>query len=230
MAWWDGTFDITDEELAAKYPVAITSDLHSSDDGSKMALICRFTDGDYRFSLADPHVEKEGQTLFYHVFIGDDARAARKFINRFIATGHGINGNEIDLIRFDADSGNMFIYSEGEICIDLIDGQLALLELLPESERTNDVFVLPLKRYLYHCPVCRRRTLMYRGMYDICVQCGWEDDGTDDEDKETGPNGDFTIRTYRENYLKIKNSDMNYHWINTPYINPKSLHLDINEQ
>ena len=43
----------------------------------------------------------------------------------------------------------------------------------------------------YSCPCCGHVTLPERGGYDICRECGWEDDGQDDHDADVvrrGPN------------------------------------------
>jgi hypothetical protein len=48
---------------------------------------------------------------------------------------------------------------------------------------------------LYSCPCCGHPTLTERGGYEICGECGWEDDGQDDHDSEVirgGPNGPVT--------------------------------------
>ena len=34
----------------------------------------------------------------------------------------------------------------------------------------------------YTCPCCGHPTLSERGVYEICPECGWEDDGQDDHD------------------------------------------------
>jgi len=44
----------------------------------------------------------------------------------------------------------------------------------------------------YSCPCCGHITLSERGAYEICGECGWEDDGQDDHDAHLvrgGPNG-----------------------------------------
>jgi hypothetical protein len=53
----------------------------------------------------------------------------------------------------------------------------------------------------YACPCCRNITLPERGGYDICVVCGWEDDGQDDHDADVvrgGPNGSHSLTAYRQ--------------------------------
>jgi predicted RNA-binding Zn-ribbon protein involved in translation (DUF1610 family) len=44
----------------------------------------------------------------------------------------------------------------------------------------------------YTCPRCGHATLSERGVYEICADCGWEDDGQDNHDSHIvrgGPNG-----------------------------------------
>ena len=53
------------------------------------------------------------------------------------------------------------------------------------------------------CPCCGCRTLLERGMDDICHVCYWEDDGQDDEDADIvrgGPNGELSLTQARKNY------------------------------
>ena len=69
----------------------------------------------------------------------------------------------------------------------------------------NDINDNP-EETLYKCPVCGKMTYSSRGTFEICPECGWEDEGIDGDDEETmfGPNGDCTIRQYREEYLAKK--------------------------
>lgn len=62
------------------------------------------------------------------------------------------------------------------------------------------------------CPCCGEKTLSIRGEYDICSNCGWEDDGIEKEEKYSNPNH-MTLKQGKENYLlygrcvgNIKNS------------------------
>lgn len=55
----------------------------------------------------------------------------------------------------------------------------------------------------YTCPCCGHRTLHERGAYEICRQCGWEDDGQDDHDSAVvrgGPNGRLSLDAARVLY------------------------------
>ena len=50
------------------------------------------------------------------------------------------------------------------------------------------------------CPCCGHPTLPERGVYDICGDCGWEDDGQDDHDSGVvrgGPNGRLSLDAAR---------------------------------
>ena len=56
----------------------------------------------------------------------------------------------------------------------------------------------------YSCPCCGHRTLDERGAYEICGECGWEDDGQDDHDAHVvrgGPNGDESLDSARTAYV-----------------------------
>ena len=55
----------------------------------------------------------------------------------------------------------------------------------------------------YTCPCCGHPTLPERGAYDICPECGWEDDGQDDHDSSVvrgGPNGELSLDAARVRY------------------------------
>jgi Cysteine-rich CPCC len=53
------------------------------------------------------------------------------------------------------------------------------------------------------CPCCGHTTLSERGAYEICGECGWEDDGQDDHDSAVirgGPNGPLSLDAARAAY------------------------------
>lgn len=55
----------------------------------------------------------------------------------------------------------------------------------------------------YSCPCCGHVTLGERGVYEICDECGWEDDGQDDHDSHVvrgGPNGRLSLDEARRLY------------------------------
>ncbi|MGJ5887659.1 MULTISPECIES: CPCC family cysteine-rich protein [Streptomyces] len=57
---------------------------------------------------------------------------------------------------------------------------------------------------LVECPCCRYRTLDERANFEICVECGWEDDGQGDEDAHIvrgGPNGQLSLAQARLEYV-----------------------------
>lgn len=57
----------------------------------------------------------------------------------------------------------------------------------------------------YSCPCCGHRTLDERGAYEICGQCGWEDDGQDVHDSHVvrgGPNGRLSLDHARRRYVE----------------------------
>ena len=53
-----------------------------------------------------------------------------------------------------------------------------------------------LETLLLRCPCCLDSTLAERGCYEICPNCGWEDDGQDDYDADVvrgGPTGNLSL-------------------------------------
>jgi hypothetical protein len=57
----------------------------------------------------------------------------------------------------------------------------------------------------YSCPCCGHVTLSERGGYEICEECGWEDDGRDDHDAHVvrgGPNGPQSLAAARLTYVR----------------------------
>jgi hypothetical protein len=55
---------------------------------------------------------------------------------------------------------------------------------------------------LARCPCCGYRSLTARAIYEICKVCFWEDDGSDDPDRMSGPNH-MTLSEGRENYAML---------------------------
>ncbi len=58
---------------------------------------------------------------------------------------------------------------------------------------------------LYTCPCCGHTTLSERGSYEICDECGWEDDGQDNHDSASvrgGPNGGLSLDEARVEYIR----------------------------
>jgi hypothetical protein len=58
----------------------------------------------------------------------------------------------------------------------------------------------------YPCPCCGFKTLYWRGNYEICPVCYWEDDGQDEHDANEvrgGPNGQLSLSSARENFSQL---------------------------
>ncbi len=56
---------------------------------------------------------------------------------------------------------------------------------------------------LVACPCCFQLTLKERADFEICLECGWEDDGQDDADAHMvrgGPNGRLSLTQARLDY------------------------------
>ena len=214
MAWFDGTFNYTEEELNNEFPLPVTKNLRMSEDRKRLAIINDFEEGSELLDLSDPHADEPipGNHIFYHTFLGDDSVTAKRMIEVFLSESNEDDPERIALFRKDPD--RFFMYSFGYICKSRLGNQEELSSLITKTNTDcKDVFILPLKRYMYKCPVCGHRTLQYRDCYKICVECGWEDEGIDDEEEESfGANGDYTIRQYREKYLKLKAEDPDYSW------------------
>ena len=215
MAWYDGTTEYSEDELEGRFPVKVTDDIYLTEDGKKLAIINSFESGTALYDLSDPHAETgdKGEYVFYHAFSGEAAAAAERAIEDFISNADLKDGRSVTLFRQEPDS--LFSYAYGHICTGLLRDQNRLRSVLPEGTAGEEkAFILPLKRFMFRCPVCGQRTLPERGRFFICGECGWEDEGMDDDDAEPafGPNGDYTIREYREEYLKLKAENPNYKW------------------
>ncbi|MEI5527236.1 CPCC family cysteine-rich protein [Streptomyces brasiliscabiei] len=55
------------------------------------------------------------------------------------------------------------------------------------------------------CPCCFQPTLEERASFEICPECGWEDDGQDDTDAHVvrgGPNGSLSLARARSEYAE----------------------------
>ena len=206
MAWFDGTFDYSEEEIKTEFPMLITKNLRQSEDGEKLAIINDFLKGTEEYRLADPKAEEgpRSEYVFFHAFVGKDAVAAKWTIETFLANKAEKDSESITLFR--QESERLFSYANGHICHGKMQNQSQLRALFQEIPPTEEVFILPLKRYLHKCPVCRQRTLLYRGYFEICAECDWEDDGTDDKNERPllAHHDELTVKEYREQYMKRK--------------------------
>ncbi|MFD0973026.1 CPCC family cysteine-rich protein [Plantactinospora endophytica] len=65
--------------------------------------------------------------------------------------------------------------------------------------------IAPVGDALHTCPCCGHATLSERGVYEICGECGWEDDGQDNHDSGVirgGPNGRLSLDDARADYIQ----------------------------
>lgn len=71
MAWFDGTFNYTEEELNNEFPLPVTKNLRMSEDRKRLAIINDFEEGSELLDLSDPHAEEPipGNHIFYHTFL-----------------------------------------------------------------------------------------------------------------------------------------------------------------
>jgi Cysteine-rich CPCC len=71
----------------------------------------------------------------------------------------------------------------------------------------------------YTCPCCGHATLTERGAYEICSECGWEDDGQDEHDSAVvrgGPNGPVSLDQARRQYIARGGTRRLHHPPNQP--------------
>ena len=82
--------------------------------------------------------------------------------------------------------------------IDNANPEVSLDDDLDFEDRENSA-VLPSQA----CPVCHYKTLGERGSFEVCVLCGWEDDGCDEmraSEVFGGPNGQYSLDVARSNF------------------------------
>lgn len=77
---------------------------------------------------------------------------------------------------------------------EFLEGRLAQLGIAGDVNGPVEV--------LMSCPCCRYRSLRERGVYEICRVCFWEDDGSHDPDRISGPNH-MTLREARANFERL---------------------------
>lgn len=83
---------------------------------------------------------------------------------------------------------------------------------LGQYKMEGPTFSHPMPTNRFECPCCGTPTLEERGAHEICEECGWEDDGQDDDDNDPediwgGPNGDISLAQARRNYIKYGSID-----------------------
>ena len=76
------------------------------------------------------------------------------------------------------------------------------------NEETSNYVSSPHK-----CPVCGKYRFKDLYSFDICPFCGWEDDGSDEDNNEiSGPNN-LRFSDYKKHYDKIIHQQPDYKWI-----------------
>ena len=208
-------FSCSDEEMAVRYPREAAGSLRFSADGSELAVINSLAEDDPLYGISDPGAElgwqEAADRVFYHVIAGTDAEAAATKIDLFRSRPYTGTRSRVKLFR--RDGHGLYWYSDGEICGGMLGRQAEMAaEIFGTGHVDGPLFILPLKRYFYACPVCGRRSLVLRGWYDICTECGWEDEGCDDPDKAQDLNGNMSIRAYRAEYEKRKKECPGWTW------------------
>ena len=231
MPWFDGTFTTEEEKLKKQFPLFVNDDLRLSEDRKKLAVVNHFQEGDPLCELSDPKVEYgQGLTyVFYHVFVGEEAKKSEEAVSSFLAARDQDDGYAIYLYR--VEDGRLFLFAYGYLATRLLRQQERLKEELNSSlPEGKEVFILPLRRYMFECPVCHNRTLPYRGMCDICDECGWEDFGEEDDD-ECSPLNGCTVGSYRKAYLEVKKKRPEYkRWADGRGVSVWRALLDIREE
>lgn len=219
MAMFDGTFMTCMEEIMEQYPIKITDNVWTTKKKDSFAIINDFEENTPLYNLADPHMELNSNNYFYHVFVGDDAKKVINFLIEFICY-FDEHSKKISLIRKDKD---MYMYGYGLLDIELLFKQDVLREKITFMEELDEVLIVPLKVYKYQCPVCGHRTLLYRGYWLICYECGWEDAPYDDEDEVVPANG-RSVRMTREHYIQWKRDNFNKKFLKHIYKNYSHKH------
>lgn len=220
MAWYDGTSKRDFSELE-KENEKVCEGLYRSKAGDALFFVNSFQEGSELYAISDPHKEGEDHNyVFYHAFLGEEAEKAKEAIDEFLSKGYGEKEASIELCK--ADPERFISYGYGTINRFLLSKQEDLKELLPESVRSKGCFLVPLSICRFACPVCGRKTLEQRGMWEICDECGWEDEGDvgNDEECESAANGCATIKEARRGYLSTKLKCPDYKWFHGPMQDP----------
>ena len=209
MGWPNGESETFSEFEIDK--IKICEGLYKSQDGESLFFVNSFPEGSELCHLSDPH-KGEGKAipspLFYHVFLDEDAKQAKEAIEEFLEKGYDKKDGSIFLYR--KGSKSFFRYRNGEINPLLLARQEDLGILLSEELAKKDAYIVPLTFFLFPCPVCGKKTIEERWSFEICPECGWEDDCcVENEDHFSCVNG-VSIKEARRNYLRAKRIDPSY--------------------
>ncbi len=68
----------------------------------------------------------------------------------------------------------------------------------------------------HDCPICGKYRFADEYSYDICPECGWEDDGSEMlyPNDDSGPNG-MSFNDYRKQYMQKLKENPDYRWKNS---------------
>lgn len=129
MAWFDGTFDYSEEELKAEFTVVVTKNLLQSEDGNKLAILNDFPRGTEEYRFADPKAEdgSRSEYVFFHAFVGKDAAVAKRTIETFLVNKAEKDSESITLFR--QESERLLSYANGHICHGRMQNQSQLRAL-----------------------------------------------------------------------------------------------------
>lgn len=208
------TYDRVDFKKLEADNLKIAEGLYKSQDGKKLFLVNSFPEGTPFYDLSDPHRELglDPKRVFYHPFLGKEASLVKAEVTSFLTKGYNAKQTPVMLYRVEKGSLYSFLF-DGRIDARLVSKQEELHKLLPKEMQGEESFLLPLNVYYFRCPVCHHLTLTRRFQNDICIECGWEDDGfmDDDDNAYSGPNY-CSRRQYRYGYLNKKAENPLYHW------------------
>ncbi len=209
MKFFNETHFVSQIDLAARFPKAISRSIRMDEAGESAAILFDedAVQKDARYGSFNLYDKKHEDLMFYFPFFGEEAFAAKKVF--FEATKKKPCGEE-PLGEDASDEGFLFLLFGFKNGLSILYATCEPVECIKEADSTSSpvgsVFYMPLKRRLYPCPVCGELTLSSRGDYLICPCCHWEDDGMVDPDEDDfGPNGG-SIREARSKYFgrKIK--------------------------
>lgn len=71
-----------------------------------------------------------------------------------------------------------------------------------------------MKNNYYICPVCGKHRFTESGTFDICPQCGWEND----EYYDAGGANEISLEEYKARYKSLINAKPDYNWKNDGFL------------